>query len=367
MAKKTARPAKASDIGSLLRQRDRIDRELLKVLALRARVAQRLARARTADGKPPWDPEDEVKSIEAMLATGASPLEPRAVNAIVREVASGCRALARRMRVAYLGPEFSFSHLAARHQFGSSVDLIPVGTISAVFEEVHRKQADFGLVPLENSTDGRIADTLDMFARLPLPICGEVSMRIHHHLLGRCPRDRVTEVFSKPQALSQCRGWLAKHLPGARTVEMTSTARAAQIAAEKEGAAAIASRDAGTQLGLDVLAAEIEDNPNNVTRFALIGDAPPRRTGHDKTSIMFQIAHQPGSLADVMVVFKRTRLNLTWIESFPLAGSPNEYTFFAELDGYASDARVRRAIDSLRRKTLRLEVLGSYPRAEIAE
>jgi chorismate mutase/prephenate dehydratase len=206
-----------------------------------------------------------------------------------------------------------------------------------------------------------------MLCRLPIRICGEVALRIHHHLLARCPRDRITEVFSKPQALSQCRGWLAKHLPGARSVEMTSTARAAQIAAEKEGAAAIASIEAGEHYGLQVIASNIEDSRHNVTRFVVLGDAPSKRTGNDKTSLLFQVPHRPGALADATVVFKRNHLNLTMIESFPLAGSPNEYVFFVELEGHEADARVRRALESLKRKSLRLNVLGSYAKSEPIE
>jgi chorismate mutase/prephenate dehydratase len=250
--------------------------------------------------------------------------------------------------------------LAAVHRFGQSVDLMPVGNIAAVFEEVNRRHADYGLAPIENSTDGRVADTLDMFARLRVKICGEVQLRIHHNLLGRTTRAEVEEVYSKPQALSQCRNWLAKHVPGARLVEVTSTSTAAQIAQDKRGAAAIASVQAGVHYGLDVLAANIEDQPGNLTRFAVIGEESGARTGLDKTSLMFEIRHQPGSLADAMNVFKRNRLNLTWIESFPIARPEGGYLFFVELEGHELENRVQKAITSLERKTVRLEILGSY-------
>ena len=213
-----------------------------------------------------------------------------------------------------------------------------------VFDALNRGQADFGLVPIENSTDGRVTDTLDMFARLPVRICGEVQLRIHHHLLGKCRRSEVKEVYSKPQALSQCRTWLARHLPDARTVEMASTTAAARLAVEKPGAAAIASRQAGINYGLDFIAEDIEDNRHNVTRFAVIGDRPPRRSGNDKTSLMFELPHQPGALADAMAIFKRNRLNLTWIESFPMPGTPNEYLFFVEFQGHPEEMRAKRAL-----------------------
>jgi len=263
--------------------------------------------------------------------------------------------------VAFLGPLYTYSHLAAIHAFGQSVEFVPVGSIAAVFEEVHRGQADYGLVPIENSTDGRIADTLEMFTRLPLRICGDVELKIHHALLGKCPRQEVQEVYSRPQALSQCRNWLAKHLPQARTFEVTSTSTAAQLARDKPGAAAIASVQAGVYYGLDVLAEQIEDNPENTTRFAVIGrDANPR-TGHDKTAMLFQTEHCPGALAEVLNIFKRNRLNLTWIESFPAPGQKRTYLFFVEFEGHENDTRVRRALKALQRKTLRMEVLGSYP------
>ncbi|NMC19470.1 MAG: prephenate dehydratase, partial [Thermogutta sp.] len=238
---------------------------------------------------------------------------------------------------------------------------VPVGTIAAVFEEVLRGHSQFGLVPLENSTDGRIADTLDMFSRHPTRICGQVELEIHHALLARCPRTEIREVYSRPQALSQCRNWLSKHLPGARLVEVTSTSTAAQLAMEKPGAAAIAAMQAGVHYGLDVIAENIEDNAGNTTRFAIIGGTVSPRTGNDKTVIMFQLEHRPGTLADAMSIFKKNKLNLTWIESFPMPGSRGAYYFFVELEGHESELRVRKAIAALQRKTLRLELLGSYP------
>ncbi len=212
-----------------------------------------------------------------------------------RELLSGTRQLLRGDRVCYLGPELSYSHLAAVQQFGASVEMIPVATISTVFDAINRQQAEFGLVPLENSTDGRVTDTLDMFARLPVSICGEVQLYIHHHLLGKCRRSEVRTVYSKPQALSQCRTWLARHLPDARVQETTSTTAAARLAVDEPGAAAIASRQAGVFYGLDFLAESIQDNPNNVTRFAVIGEAAPPRSGNDKTAVMFELPHQPGA------------------------------------------------------------------------
>jgi len=194
-----------------------------------------------------------------------------------------------------------------------------------------------------------------------------VELEIHHTLLGKCPRTEIKEVYSRPQALSQCRNWLAKHLPGARTIEVTSTSTAAQLANEKPGAAAIASLQAGVHYGLNVLAERIEDNPANATRFAIIGEQSAERTGNDRCAMMFQTEHRSGALVDALAIYKRNRLNLTWIESFPVPGSKRVYLFFVELEGHETDLRVRRTIAALERKTLRLKILGSFPVAAPGE
>ena len=239
-------------------------------------------------------------------------------------------------------------------------------TIAAVFKEVSTGQVDAGVVPIENSTDGRIIDTLERLTKASVRICGEIPFPIHHNLLGIGRRDDVKEVCSKPQAISQCRDWLANHLPDATITSMSSTAAAAERASQDKSVAAIASRQAGVEYGLKVLAKNIEDNRNNITRFTVIGQSIAERTGNDKTSVMFELAHEPGALADAMLIFKRKGLNLTWIESFPKPRSPKEYLFFVELVGHQSDLRVRKALASLEKKTVRLEILGSYPQSPIA-
>lgn len=265
--------------------------------------------------------------------------------------------------IAYLGPEFSYSYSAAAKYFGSTESLLAVSTIGAVFEEIASGHSVYGVVPIENSTDGRIVDTLTMFIRKPIRICGEILLPIHHNLLSKCERKDIREVYSKPQALSQCRAWLSSHLPEARWVEVASTAIAAKIASSTANAAAVASREAGLHHGLDIIAESIEDNQDNITRFAIIGDETVPATGDDKTSIMFQVPHKPGALADVMVLFRDNSLNLTWIESFPVPGQQNEYFFFVELEGHESQTNVRSALDSLSKTAIRLDFLGSYPKA----
>lgn len=356
--KKSARATPAS-----LRARlERLDRQLARLINERAALASHTARS--AHDEPALSQllDDEEHFLQQLVEQNKGPLDSRYLRAIFRELVSGCRALQSTVRVAYLGPQYSYSHLAAMERFGQSEELVPVGGIAAVFEEVYRGHARFGLVPLENSTDGRVADTLDMFTRLPVRICGEVQLRIHHNLLGKGPRESIREIYSRPQALSQCRNWLARHMPQARTIEVTSTSTAAQLAREKPGAAAVASRQAAVFYQLDVLAENIEDNTANVTRFAVIANASyvAPRTRRDKTALMFETEHKVGALADALMVLKRNRLNMTWIESFPVPERPGAYTFFVELEGHVSDLRVRRALQGLSRKALRLEVLGSY-------
>ena len=221
-------------------------------------------------------------------------------------------------------------------------------------------------MPLENSTDGRITDTFHMLVRNEVQISAEIPLAVHHCLLGRGIRCGIRRVYSKPQALSQCRNWLAEHLPGVDCEATASTTAAAEQAAADPEAAAIASREAGVQYGLDVLAANIEDQRDNVTRFAVLAQQRGPRTGNDKTLLLFQVPHEPGALANVMSVFKRSQLNLTWIESFPLPGRRHEYFFLAELQGHADDARVRRAMVALQKRTERLEVLGSFAVSALA-
>jgi chorismate mutase / prephenate dehydratase len=342
-------------VAELTKQVKNYDLEFARIIQQRASASIQLARS---SGKG-----DPCSAGPAALAV-PGPLDEARLAAIFREVAAACRDLAAPQRVAYLGPDFTFSHLAALHRFGRSSELVPVGAIAAVFEEVESGNCSFGIVPLENSTDGRISDTLDCISRSPTRICGELPLRVHHCLLGTGERREIRQVHSKPQALSQCRKWLASHLPNAEIVSNASTAEAARLATADRHVAAIASRQAGVEHGLSILAENIEDNADNVTRFAVIGPSPAPRTGRDKTALMFEVPHHPGSLADAMNLFKRNRLNLTWIESFPIPGSGGRYLFFVEFLGHQAELRARRAIAALRKKALRLEVLGSYAQCD---
>jgi chorismate mutase/prephenate dehydratase len=365
MSKKPS--AKGTTPNELRRQIEKADRELAKLVASRTELAVKFHRARVAEGRPLFDAVEEQELLHHAIDGVKGTLAEHSLRAVWQILSSGARSAIKATRVAYLGPQYSYSHIAAIEHFGTQMELAPVASIKSVFEELVHNTATYGVVPIENSTDGRIVDTLDMFARNPVRICGEVQLKIHHQLLGRCTRAEITEVYSKPQALSQCREWLGKHVPQARLVEMTSTTAAAQLAAEKPGAAAVASLQAAEAYGLNVIDTNIEDNRHNATRFAVLGGQEPKRTGKDKTAIMFEAPHRPGSLADAMGVFKRNRLNMTWIESFPIIGARNQYLFFVEFEGHQSESRVKKALEQLKPRTIRLETLGSYPKAEPVE
>jgi len=357
-----AQPARS--LSELRTELDAVDHEIIATINRRAAIAKQIGEKKQGDSQTIFDPQREAQVVKQAVANNPGPLGDDAVRAVFRELVSGSRAVQTPLRVAYLGPEFTFSHLAAIERFGQSAELVPVGTIAAVFEEVERGHAQFGVVPMENSTDGRVSDTLDCFSRSPVRICGELPLRIHHCLLGAGKRDEVRTVYSKPQPLSQCRNWLAKHLPNADLHEVGSSAEAARRAKGDPKVAAVASAQAGVNYGLSVLAPNIEDNSDNVTRFAVISPETSPPSGHDKTALMVEIAHQPGALADCMAIFKRNKLNMTWIESFPIPGARGRYLFFVEFVGHEQDRPARRAIETLAKNALRLEVLGSYAQTE---
>lgn len=342
-----------------------LDEQLVGLLNQRASLYLQKMKGVQSPSKIVFSDQDQQQVWGLIERTNQGPLTTAELKTIFRPLLSAGRQRIRSIRVAYLGPAYSFTHQAAVIRFGEMADLVPVSTIAAVFEEVNRGHVDFGLVPIENSTDGRIVDTLDMFTRLPLRICGEVQVHVHHNLLARCDRSEITEIYSKPQALSQCRDWLAKNMPQARQIEVTSTSTAAQLARDKPRAAAVASHQAAIQYDVQIVAECIEDNRDNVTRFAVIGDSVAQQTGTDRTAVLLQIPHKPGSLSEALEAFRRNKINLTWIESFPLRSPEVGYLFFLDFEGHVSEPRIRRTLKELEELPPdRLEVLGSYPRSE---
>jgi chorismate mutase/prephenate dehydratase len=364
----------SASLRNLRVQIDKLDHQILKLVNERASVAAEIGKLKTDNGEEVFSPAREEEVLQNVLALnekGKGPLDPNTVRAIFREIMSGSRALQKVLKVAYLGPEYSFSHLAAVERFGQAVEFIPVDSIAAVFEAVDRGHVDFGVVPVDNSSDGRIADTLEMFLRMPhLVVSAEVRLQIHHNLLANCEPQEVRRIYSKPQAFSQCRNWLAKNMPHALQKEVSSTATAAELAQREPGASAVASRQAAVRYGLRVLFSEIEDSPHNETRFAVIGHQKCGKTGRDKTAVMFRVPHHPGSLVDALDVFRQAKINLTWIESFPgrqpwPSGKP-EYIFFVDFEGHVEDPKVSRTLKVLGEHCLEVHVLGSFPIAQTA-
>lgn len=363
---------KSPSLAALRAEIDRIDRDLVALLNRRAEVAVEVGRIKRGQGLDVWSSAREDEVVSRALAASKGPLPPETLRLIFRELMSGSRALQSLLRVACLGPKYSYSHLASVAKFGEGVEHVPVGSIAAVFEEVNRRHVHFGIVPLENSTDGRIADTLDMFIKTPgLKIRAEVRLRVRHCLLGKCEQGQVRRVYSKAQALSQCRYWLGKNLPQAALIEVVSTAAAAEFAQREPFAAAIASHPAGEAYGLDVLTPNIEDQSHNVTRFAVIAERAEQRTGNDKTTMIVRLSNEAGSLAKAIAPFEKNGVNMTWIESFPTAEVPADrnptYLFFVDVEGHLDDENVTRAVEQVKKRCDRLEILGSYPRGESVE
>jgi len=359
----------AAHLTTLRGQIDKLDLNILELLNKRAGIAAQIGKIKADQGGEVFSAAREEEVLANVLKAHTGPLATVTVKAIFRELISGSRAIQKQQKIAYLGPEYSYSHLAAIQRFGEASVYNRTANITAVFEEVIRKHADFGVVPLENSTDGRIVDTLDMFIRFPdqVKICSEIRLRVRHHLLANCPQSEVRRVYSKAQALSQCRNWLSKNMPQASLHEVASTADAATLVQTVPNVAAIASREAAVRYGIGVLAQNIADSPFNETRFAVIGATDSARTGTDKTALMFQISHTPGSLADVLSAFKSHKINLTWIESFPYREAKGEYVFFVDFEGHREDAKIKKALAALEEICESVSVLGSFPMAQLEE
>jgi chorismate mutase / prephenate dehydratase len=359
----------AANLTALRGQIDRLDLQILELVNKRAGIAAQIGKVKADQGGEIFSAAREEEVLANVLAAHQGPLDTVTIRAIFRELISGSRAIQKQQKIAYLGPEYSYSHLAAIQRFGEASVYNRTANIAAVFEEVIRKHADFGVVPLNNTTDGRIVDTLDMFIRYPgqVKICSEILLRVKHHLLANCAQSEVRRVYSKAQALSQCRNWLSKNLPQATLHEVASTADAATLVQTTPNVAAVASREAAVRYGLGVIAQNIADSPFNETRFAVIAATDSAKTGNDKTALMFQISHTPGALADVLNVFKQNKINLTWIESFPYREVKGEYLFFVDFEGHRDDPKVKKTLAALEELCDSVSVLGSFPMAQASE
>lgn len=350
-------------LARLRKQIDEIDRKVIDVLNKRTKLSLEIGKIKKKSKLSVYSPDRESDVYNKVITVNRGPLSDESVQAIYREIMSGTLSLAGPVRVAYLGPVATFTHLASIKKFGSSVEYIPANSITEVFQEVEKGRAEYGVVPIENSIEGAVSHTLDMFVDSDLKICSEISLEISHYLLGR-PVKRspgILKIYSNPQVFGQCRIWLEANLPKAELIEVSSTARAAELAQKELNSACIASRLAADYYGLQIYAKSIEDYSHNVTRFLVIGKTEPNPTNNDKTSIMFSIKDKLGALHDMLVPFKKNRINLTKIESRPSKRRAWDYYFFLDLEGHHKDKNVRKALTGLKRPATFIKVLGSYP------
>jgi len=351
-------------LDDLRRRIDEIDRRLIETLSERARVVVEVGRLkRQAGGRAIYAPHREQEVLRKVIGANPGPLNARTIEAIYRELMSGSFSLELPLRVGYLGPAGSFSHMAAVRQFGSSIEFDDLHTIDGVFEEVAAGRVNYGLVPYENSIGGGVTDTLDAFQSHDVRIYAEALIEITHCLLANCAPYDVTRIYSKPQIFDQCRRWLSTQYPDAELLPMASSARAVEQAADEPGAAAIGSELAGEIYGVNRIFERIEDKANNITRFLVIGREAAQPTGDDKTTIMFATAHKPGALVDVLGVFRDADINLSHIDKRPSGRTNWEYTFFIDCEAHENDESMKQAIEDARLHCLSLKVLGSYPRA----
>lgn len=345
---------------------DGVDNRILDLLRERAELVDQVGKIKEQSGESYYAPEREEALLQRLVAANRSPLPESSLRAIYREILSSMRALEQTINVAYLGPRTTFSHQAAVTHFGHAVHFQPERTIGEVFEAVERGRAHYGVVPIENSQEGSVNATLDRFMDTDLKICAQVFLPVELNLLGAGPLEKVRKIYSHPQPFGQCRRWLAERLPSAECIEVSSTARAAELAAAEKDAAAIAGSMAGEEFGLPVLASSIQDAASNVTRFFVVGKKSARPSGRDKTSAMFAVKDQPGALAKALEPFEKAGISLTRIESRPSKRQAWEYYFFADFSGHAEDPAVARALGELSEVCAFTRILGSYPETPAA-
>lgn len=365
----TSGPAHSGDSEQLANIRleiDAIDDRLLALLNQRASCAQRVAEIKMASGEVECfhRPEREAEVLHRMMAQNPGPLSPETVGRFFRELMSECLALEKPLSVAFLGPEGTFTQQAAYRHFGHAICATPMPAIDEIFRSVESGACQYGVVPVENSTEGVITHTLDSFLTSPLQIAGEVSLRIHHNLMTAAASwQDVQVIFSHQQSLAQCRGWLDRFLPNASRTAVASNAEAARLAAATPGTAAIAGEVAAELYGLNILERNIEDEVDNTTRFLVIGRNPVGPTGRDKTSLLIAIQNDPGALYSVLEPFARHAISMTKIESRPSRRAAWDYVFFVDVEGHHSDPALVSALAELQQHVTMLKVLGSYPRA----
>ena len=359
------RPAASAPPGEIERLREAIDRlndEILEKLNERAKLARAVGMLKVGQA---YRPEREAQVLTRVKEKNRGPLSDETVALLFREIMSACLALERPITVAYLGPRGTFSERATLKHFGLAADALATPSIDEVFRAVESGAADFGVIPVENSTEGAVGRSLDLMPQSPLKVCGEVVVRIHHNLMSKTEKEyaKIRRVFSHGQSLAQCHEWLNTHLPDAERVAVSSNAEAARRAAEEAGSAAVAGDMAAEHYGLTILAANIEDEPNNTTRFLVLGDYAPTPTGRDKTSLVLSARNRAGAVYEMLTPFAQRGVSMTKFESRPSRVALWDYLFFVDIEGHRDDANVAAALAEVARIAGFLKVLGSYPMA----
>jgi chorismate mutase/prephenate dehydratase len=365
--KHAARPV-AVDLGEVRARIDAVDEKIQTLINERASLAQLVGVSKSLAGSTAdfYSPEREAQVLRMARERNAGPLRDEEVLRLFREIMSACLAQQEPLKVAFLGPEGTFTQTAVLTHFGHSVRALPLASIDEVFHEVEAGNADFGVVPIENSTEGTVNHTLDRFLISPLKICGEVELRIHQFLMGRMTSlEGVKRVCSHQQSLAQCRSWLQDHLPDVERIAVASNAEAARRARDEDGTAAIAGQTAAEVYGLEMLATDIEDRPDNTTRFFVLGRKLFEPSGEDRTTILVSVGHSkaPGALFRLLEPLARHRVSMTRIESRPSRRRKWDYVFFIDIEGHCADKPVAQALVALKRRTSLFRILGSYPRA----
>lgn len=351
---------------SILREKiDRIDDQLLKTFNRRADLAIQIGKEKSKQGNTDHFhvPHREREIIERLKQVNKGPFPDPSIEAVFREIFSTTLALEKSLNIAYLGPETTFTHQAALKQFGHGASFSPLTSIDAIFAEVEQGRADYGVVPIENSTEGVVNHTLDCFVDSPLLICDEIKLEISYYLLSKV-RDpkKVKVIYSHPQSLAQCRNWLNRNMPQVERVETSSTAGAARMAGKNQNSAAIAGKLAAEYYKLNIHAEKIGDRKENYTRFLIVAKNWAKKAKHNKTSILFSIKDEAGALLKTLQLFARNKINLTKIQSRPLRDRPWEYLFYLDFEGHIEDKTISKVVELLKRRCLFLKVMGSYPR-----
>jgi len=352
------------ELGDVRGEIDAIDAQLLALLNDRARCAQKVGEIKAAHGEGGfiYRPEREAQVLRRIQEMNKGPLPSDSVTCFFREVMSACLSLERPLGVAFLGPLGTFSESATTKHFGHAARLLPQSSIDDVFGEVESAHADFAVVPVENSTEGAIGRTLDLLMTSPLKICGEVVLRIHQHLLSKeNGLESIGKVYSHAQSLAQCHEWLGRSLPNAQRISVGSNAQAAQLAAAEAGAAALAGEAASERYDLPILVSNVEDEPNNTTRFVVLGRQEAGPSGRDKTSLIMSAPNRTGSLCELLAPFSEAGVSMTRLESRPARHTLWEYVFYVDIEGHKDDPAVAKALAELACRSAYLKVLGSYP------